>query len=71
VCNFWGLNKNTWKAIVKKANDDYLGRITDVTDSIGDDDLDIEMTSTKNGVTTNNRTSSTDLTADLTERGSL
>ena len=71
VCNFWGLNKNTWKAIVKKANDDYLGRITDVTDSIGDDDLDIEMTSTKNGFTTNNRTSSTDLTADLTERGSL
>ena len=25
VCNFWHLNENTWKAITKKAENDYLG----------------------------------------------
>ena len=25
VCNFWGLNEKTWKAIDKKAEEDYLG----------------------------------------------
>ena len=64
VCNFWGLNKNTWKAIVKKANEDYLGRVTDVTDTIGDDDCDIEMSSSKS---TKNRTSSNDLSDRLSE----
>ena len=63
VCNFWGLNKNTWKAIVKKANDDYLGRVTDVSDSIADDDCDIEMTSSKSRNSNENRNSN-----DLTER---
>ena len=72
VCNFWGLNKNTWKAIVKKANDDYLGRISNLSDSVDDDDdLDIEMTSIKNRSSSNNRTSCEELTATLTERGSL
>ena len=71
VCNFWGLNKNTWKAIVKKANDDYLGRVTDVSDSIGDDDCDIEMTSTKSRTSNKNRTSTSELTINLTERSSL
>jgi len=72
VCNFCGLNKNTWKAIVKKANDDYLGRISNLSDSVDDDDdLDIEMTSTKNRSSSNNRTSCEELTATLTERGSL
>ena len=28
VCNFWGLNKNTWKAIDQKAYDDFLGKDT-------------------------------------------
>jgi drug/metabolite transporter (DMT)-like permease len=64
VCNFWGLNKNTWKAIVKKANEDYLGRVTDVTDTIGDDDCDIEMSSSKS---TKNRTLSNDLSDRLSE----
>ena len=64
VCNFWGLNQNTWKAIVKKANEDYLGRVTDVTDTIGDDDCDIEMISSKS---TKNRTSSNDLSDRLSE----
>ena len=64
VCNFWGLNQNTWKAIVKKANEDYLGRVTDVTDTIGDDDCDIEMSSSKS---TKNRTSSNDLSDRLSE----
>ena len=27
VCNFWRLNENTWKAIVKKANADYDGSL--------------------------------------------
>ena len=63
VCNFWDLNKNTWKAIVKKANDDYLGRVTDVSDSIADDDCDIEMTSSKSRNSNENRNSN-----DLTER---
>ena len=27
VCNFWHLNENTWKAIVKKANADYDGSL--------------------------------------------
>ena len=55
VCNFWDLNKNTWKSIVKKANDDYLGRVTDVSDSIADDDCDIEMTSNKSRNSNENR----------------
>ena len=63
VCNFWDLNKNTWKSIVKKANDDYLGRVTDVSDSIADDDCDIEMTSSKSRNSNENRNSN-----DLTER---
>ena len=25
VCNFWGLNENTWKAITQKGMDEYLG----------------------------------------------
>ena len=28
VCNFCGLNQNTWKAIDQKAYDDWLGRDT-------------------------------------------
>ena len=63
VCNFWDLNKNTWKSIVKKANDDYLGRVTDVSDSIADDDCDIEMTSSKSRNSNENRNSN-----ELTER---
>ena len=63
VCNFWDLNKNTWKSIVKKANDDYLGRVTDVSDSIADDDCDIEMTSNKSRNSNENRNSN-----ELTER---
>ena len=27
VCNFWGLNNNTWKAIMKKGRDEYLGNV--------------------------------------------
>ena len=63
VCNFWDLNKNTWKSIVKKANDDYLGRVSDVSDSIADDDCDIEMTSSKSRNSNENRNSN-----ELTER---
>ena len=40
VCNFCGLNENTWKSIVKKANEEYLGMATIETDSIGDYELD-------------------------------
>ena len=38
VCNFWGLNENTWKAIYKKAKEEYLGLYKDEEDydSIGD-----------------------------------
>ena len=68
VCNFWGLNKNTWKAIVQKANEDYLGRASDTADSIEDDDLDIgsnKLNSSNKDIVT-----SSDLTVDLRERGS-
>ena len=34
VCNFCGLNQNTWKAIDQKAYDDFLGKET--RDTIGD-----------------------------------
>ena len=34
VCNFCGLNQNTWKAIDQKAQDDWLGKET--RDTIGD-----------------------------------
>ena len=71
VCNFWGLNKNTWKAIVKKAKEDYLGPDSDATDSIGDDDCDIEMSSSKSRSSYKNRTSSNDLTANLLDPGSI
>ena len=71
VCNFWGLNKNTWKAIVKKAKEDYLGPDSDATDSIGDDDCDIEMSSSKSRSSYKNRASSNDLTANLSDPGSI
>lgn len=36
VCNFWGLNENTWKAIDKKAVHDYMNDYEDYTrDSFG------------------------------------
>ena len=41
VCNFCGLNENTWKAIDKKAEDDYLGIVDGrETNSIGEYELD-------------------------------
>ena len=49
VCNFCGLNENTWKSIVKKANEEYLGMATIETDSIGDYELDGNTTIRKSG----------------------
>ena len=49
VCNFCGLNENTWKSIVKKANEEYLGMATLETDSIGDYELDGNTTIRKSG----------------------
>ena len=66
VCNFWGLNKNTWKAIVQKANEDYLGRVSDATDSLEEDDLDIE--NNKNNPSNKDIASSSDVTGDLKDR---
>ena len=40
VCNFWGLNENTWKAINEKANNEYLGLEEGDTNSIGDYEID-------------------------------
>ena len=40
VCNFCGLNENTWKAIDKKANEDYMGMLDRDSNSIGDYELD-------------------------------
>jgi hypothetical protein len=40
VCNFWGLNENTWKAINEKANIEYLGLGEGDTNSIGDYEID-------------------------------
>ena len=40
VCNFCGLNENTWKAIDKKANADYMGMLDRDSNSIGDYELD-------------------------------
>ena len=40
VCNFWGLNENTWKAIDKKAKDEYLGVVEEDSNSIGDYEID-------------------------------
>ncbi len=51
VCNFCGLNENTWKSIVKKANEEYLGIDTLETDSIGDYELDGNTTIRKSGST--------------------
>ena len=51
VCNFCGLNENTWKSIVKKANEEYLGMATLETDSIGDYELDGNTTIRKSGST--------------------
>ena len=46
VCNFWGLNQNTWKAIDQKAQDDWLGKET--RDTIGDfGDYKVDMDSEK------------------------
>ena len=53
VCNFCGLNENTWKSIVKKANEEYLGMATLETDSIGDYELDGNTTIRKSGSTKN------------------
>ena len=51
VCNFCCLNENTWKSIVKKANEEYLGMATLETDSIGDYELDGNTTIRKSGST--------------------
>ena len=51
VCNFCGLNENTWKSIVKKANEEYLGMATIERDSIGDYELDGNTTIRKSGST--------------------
>ena len=40
VCNFCGLNENTWKAIDKKANEDYMGMLDRDSNSIGDYEID-------------------------------
>ena len=40
VCNFCGLNENTWKAIDKKANEDYMGMLNRDSNLIGDYELD-------------------------------
>ena len=69
VCNFCHLNENTWKAIVKKANDDYLGRASNETDTIADDEYDFDLRTRTSRETKNNRT--TELSATLTERSSL
>ena len=56
VCNFCGLNENTWKAIDKKANEDYMGMLDRDSNSIGDYELD-ENSSRKSPI----RTSETEL----------
>ena len=40
VCNFCGLNENTWKAIDQKANEDYMGMLDRDSNSIGDYEID-------------------------------
>ena len=69
VCNFCHLNENTWKAIVKKANDDYLGRASNETDTMADDEYDFDLRTRTSRETKNNRM--TELSATLTERSSL
>ena len=51
VCNFCGLNENTWKAIDKKANEDYMGMLDRDSNSIGDYELD-ENSSRKSPIRT-------------------
>ena len=40
VCNFCGLNENTWKAIDQKAKEDYMGMLNRDSNLIGDYELD-------------------------------
>ena len=40
VCNFCGLNENTWKAIDQKANEDYMGMLDRDSNTIGDYEID-------------------------------
>ena len=56
VCNFCGLNENTWKAIDQKAKEDYMGMLNRDSNSIGDYELD-ENSSRKSPI----RTSETEL----------
>ena len=49
VCNFCNLNENTWKAIVKKANEEYLGIVSRDSNSIGEYQIDETSNSRKSG----------------------
>ena len=51
VCNFCGLNENTWKAIDQKAKEDYMGMLNRDSNSIGDYELD-ENSSRKSPIRT-------------------
>ena len=62
VCNFCGLNENTWKAIDKKANEDYMGMLDRDSNSIGDYELD-ENSSRKSP----NRHTATELSTSINE----
>ena len=67
VCNFCGLNENTWKAIDKKADEDYLGLLDRDSNSI--DDYEIEDNSDRKtpfNKTTNELSMSTSINEDST-----
>jgi hypothetical protein len=51
VCNFCGLNENTWKAIDQKAKEDYMGMLNRDSNLIGDYELD-ENSSRKSPIRT-------------------
>ena len=63
VCNFWGLNENTWKAIMKKGNDEYLGNLNDRdSNAIGEYELD-----TTSGTGKNEKKSITELSSSIND----
>ena len=62
VCNFWGLNNNTWKAIMQKGVNEYLGdRGDDGSNIIGEYEMDNDETRNTN------RNTETEMTSNINE----
>ena len=62
VCNFWGLNNNTWKAIMQKGVNEYLGdRGDNGSNIIGEYEMDNDETRNTN------RNTETEMTSNINE----